>query len=168
MSQIHSPLLCIIPVVKLKAFSTIAKCNKSLSLCKLSSGTYGRSYARPSTATKHSSSIASRTPATSFMTHSFGSEPRERPRRWLSDVTRTIEKHNNGSDELPWRYRTFLVKELASFTLSRAGLIRDKLAMLPSLSYAKDTSCFKYLGSKQLYQISNHIKQWTYSTSSDL
>jgi len=97
----HSPVLCIIPVVKLNVLSTIAKCNKSLSLRTLSLGRYGSSYARPRTATKCSSSMASRTPAMSFMIHSFGSEPREQPCSWLSHVTRTREKHNNGSNELP-------------------------------------------------------------------
>jgi len=163
----HSPVLCIIPVVKLNAFSTIAKCNKSLSLCTLSLGRYGSSYARPRIATKRSSSMVSRTPAMSFMIHSFGSEPRERPCSWLSRVTRTREKHNNGSDELPWRYRTFFVKELASFTPSWAGSIQDRLAMFPALSWLKDISRFKYLGSKQLYQISKYKEQGTYSTSGD-
>lgn len=35
------PILCIIPVVKLNALSIIAKCNKSVFLRALSSGTYG-------------------------------------------------------------------------------------------------------------------------------
>ena len=94
-------------------------------------------------------SMLSRTPAMSFITHSFGSDaPTARPSSWLSQVTRTREKHKSGSDELPWRYRTFFVFEFTSFTPRRVGSIRDKFAMFPTLSWMKATIRFKYLWSK--------------------
>ena len=105
-------------------------------------------------------SMLSRTPAMSFITHSFGSDaPTARPSSWLSQVTRTREKHKSGSDELPWRYRTFFVFEFASFTPRRVGSIRDKFAMFPTLSWMKATIRFKYLCSKKLYQLSNQKRK---------
>ena len=123
----------------------MGRCNKSCSLRALSSGTYGSLYAKPRTAMKRSSSIVSRTPETSLTTHSFGYDPRTRPPSWWSRVTNTMEKHNNGEDGRPWRYRAFFVNEFASLTPSRDGSILDKFPMFPFLSWLKAINRFKYL-----------------------
>ena len=95
----HSPDLPAITVVKLKAFWTIGKCNKFDTVRAESSGTYGSLKARPSTATKRSSSTEARTASICLTTHgAFGSAPKVRPCSRLSFMTRATEKQNRGSD----------------------------------------------------------------------